>query len=404
MIFLKNLLGMLAFRAHALRAQAERRALAGSFACFIAGFFVYDMVHDPAYERLELISQQYGLLESYFDLGLVRILIFLMLIFVPGLIILSNAISGDGIGLSFSRREYFAHISVLFPLWGMLYLFTAPIQWFVPYFLGVAENPTSIGAPICLILFRLILMLAYTLWAVKKLNYLSLIQALGVLMLSCFAFLLYIPLASYLYSLPIFFLIPLFYFGSHWIRSYFAAQARERAFQQNLHTLTINPQDADAHYQLGLIHLERRNSDAAGKCFEKAIGIDACDPDYHYFCGRAFELKEEWESAREQYEETYRLNPNYRLGDIFREVGKGYLNTGNIEKGIEFLNFFLTKRDSDPEGRYWLAIALQKAGDVEQMRFQLHTILQQARSNPRFFRKGNREWVYRARMMIRNLS
>jgi hypothetical protein len=113
-------------------------------------------------------------------------------------------------------------------------------------------------------------------------------------------------------------------------------------------------------------------------------------------------LDGEWGPALEQYEETYSLNPEYGLGDIFREVGKGYLHSGRVEKGIEFLKFFLTKRSSDPEGRYWLAIALQKAGDSEQMRAQLNMIVEQARSNPRFFRKENREWVYRARGMIRD--
>jgi tetratricopeptide (TPR) repeat protein len=110
----------------------------------------------------------------------------------------------------------------------------------------------------------------------------------------------------------------------------------------------------------------------------------------------------EWPEALEQYEETYRLDPEYGVGDIFREVGKGYLHTGNIEKGMEFLTFFLKKRVSDPEGRFWLAVALKKKGNLEEMRLQLNLILEQARSLPRFFRKKNREWLYLARNMIRN--
>ena len=90
------------------------------------------------------------------------------------------------------------------------------------------------------------------------------------------------------------------------------------------------------------------------------------------------------------------------MGDILREVGKGYLHAGNTDKGMEFLKFFLTKRSSDPEGRYWLAVALQESGDIDQVRIQLNTILEQARSNPRFFRKENREWIYKARSLIRD--
>ena len=95
------------------------------------------------------------------------------------------------------------------------------------------------------------------------------------------------------------------------------------------------------------------------------------------------------------------MSPEYGLGDIFREVGKAYLQTGNIQKGMEFLNFFLNSRGSDPEGRYWLAVAYRDSGDSNQMRVQLHMILEQARSSPKFFRKEHREWIFRARSLLK---
>jgi tetratricopeptide (TPR) repeat protein len=234
------------------------------------------------------------------------------------------------------------------------------------------------------------------------LNYLSPVQALGVFALSWFTLPAYYLLTSFIFALPLFIMIPLIYFGYQWIRGYRAAHAGERAYQQYLHTLTSNPQDADAQYQLGLIYFKRRSLDAARRYFESAIKIDPNDPDYCYSLGRVYELKGDWARALEQYEETYRLDPEYGLGDIFREVGKAYLHTGKAEKAMEFLKFFLTKRDSDPEGRYWLAVTLRETGEVGQMRLQLNMIIEQARSNPRFFRKENREWIYRARNMIRN--
>jgi tetratricopeptide (TPR) repeat protein len=403
MTFFFDLLGMLTFRTHALRAQAERCALVGGVVCFSLGFGAYAMVRNSVYAELpELLSQQSGLIESFLDLNLIQAILFLMLVYVPALIILGNALSGDGIGSSFSKREYQGCISVLLPLWGMLSLIAAPIQWLIPHFLLFGGNGITVG-----ILIRLLLVLIYTLWAIQHLSYLSLMRSIGVFVLSCFTLPVYFLITEYLSTeylsaLPFFFMIPLIYMGTQWIRAHFSARTGEQAFQQHLHTLTINPQDADAHYQLGIIHLKRRNLEAARKCFIKAIEIDPRDPDYHYSLGRSFELKGEWAPALEQYEETYRINPEYRLGEVFREVGKGYVNLGNIEKGIEFLTFFLTKRNSDPEGRYWLAVALQKSGDLEQMQIQLHMILLQTRSNPRFFRKENREWIYRARMMIRD--
>ena len=76
--------------------------------------------------------------------------------------------------------------------------------------------------------------------------------------------------------------------------------------------------------------------------------------------------------------------------------------SGRAEWPLLAVNGSTSKRGSDPEGRYWLAVALQKSGDADQMRMQLNTILEQARSNPRFFRKENREWIYKARSLLRN--
>ncbi len=398
MTLLHNLLGMLAFRAQALRALAEGQRLVPGVLWFCFGFYAYAWMRNSVYASLQEFSiQPSGFFDAFLDLHLIQAVLFVLLVYVPAVTALSNAISGDGLGFSISRQEYRSHVSALLPFWGTLFLVAAPLQYLAPEFLVIGNFGIAVG-----ILVLLILIALYTTWAIQQLNYLSLTQAFGVFALSWFTLPVYYVLVSFFFALPFFFMIPLVYIGYQWIRSHFASQGGARAFQQNLHTLTLNPQDADAHYQLGLIHLRRRNLGTARSYFESAIKIDPEDADYHYFLGRAYELQGQWAQALEQYEETYRLNSDYALGDIFREVGKGYLNTGNAEKGLEFLKFFLTKRDSDPEGRYWMAVALQKLGDSGQMRVQLGMIVEQARSHPKFFRKENREWIYRARKMIRD--
>lgn len=395
-----DLLGILVFRMRAMRALAERRAVASGIVCFILGYTAYIHVRNSVYATLpEVLSHPSGMFATLLDFNLIQTLLFLLLIYIPVVIVTANALSGDGIGFAVSRQEYQMHLSALLPVWGLLYLIASPVQLLVPHFLILGMVEISVG-----ILIRSLLMFVYTLWAIKQLNYLSWMQAVAVFALSCLTLPLYYLFTAFLFALPIFFMIPLLWWGSQWIRRYFAAHAGERTFQQHLRALTANPQDADAHYQLGLVHLKRRNLDAAGDYFKSACRIRPEDPDYHYFLGRAYEIKGEWKQALEQYEETYRLDPEYGLGDIFREVGKGYIHEGNVEKGIEFLKFFLTKRSSDPEGRYWMAIAMQKSGEIEQVRFQLNRILEQARSSPKFFRKQNREWIYQARNLLRDLN
>jgi tetratricopeptide (TPR) repeat protein len=398
MTFITDLLGMLAFGTSALRSLADRRAVIAGGICFSAGYLFYALLRSLVYASLpELVSQQSMWAGYYVIFQLFQGLLFLLVLYIPFVIVVSNAISGDGLGLAISRQEYRSHVAALLPLWGALSLAAAPLQLVLPHFLIIGVVEISVG-----MLIRSILVIVYTLWAIRGLNYLSRVQALGVFALSWFTYPVYYVLTSFIFALPFFILVPLIYWGSQWIRGYHASHASDRDFRRHLQALTVNPQDADAQYQLGLIHFKRRNLDAACRYFESALKIDPDDAEYHYFLGRVYELKREWNRALEQYEETYRLNPEYGLGDIFREVGKGYLHTGNIEKAMEFLNFFLAKRGSDPEGRYWLAVALRKAGDSEQMRMQLNLIAEQARSNPRFFRKESREWLYRARQMTRD--
>jgi tetratricopeptide (TPR) repeat protein len=403
-----EIFGMFSFRSHALRVQAERRASIAGVILFCIGFLAYAIVRNSVYAVLPEIASQFAPDASFMNLNIVQVflrlaqvLFFLLIVYIPALILLGNLFAGDGLGFSISRQEYQAHISALFPLWGVLFLIAAPLQWLIP-FIPIRFSPNILVDISFGILILSILLFVYTLWAIQQLSYLSWVQSFGVFALSWFTFVVFVIFKLFVFALPLFILLPLIYLAALRIREHFSYQTNEQAFQRNMYALTLNPQDADAHYQLGLIHFKRRNFQSARKYFESALKIEPADPDCHYHLGRTYEFQGEWQLALEQYEETYQLNPEHGLGDIIREVGKAYLHTGSIEKGKEFLNFFLQRRNSDPEGRYWLAVAWQKLGDMDQMRFQLNMALEQARSSPRFFRKENREWIYRARNLIRD--
>jgi tetratricopeptide (TPR) repeat protein len=396
MKYLLELLAVLGFRRSALRALASRQALAGGLGCLAVGFLVFALIRSSVYAEPHEPgpTPAISLISSFMNLNVVQVVLFLSLVYVPSLVCLSNAFAGDGLGFTVSRKEYRDHMSALLPLWGLLMLLTAPLQRFffvLGNFFGI-----SVG------LLALILLTAvYTVWAIRELNYVSTHAAIVVYVASWLTLPIYYVLTTFIFALPFFILFPLLYVFFHRLRDYASARGGEREFQEHLRSLTVNPQDADAQHQLGLIYLKRSNLAAAESCFLNAQKIDPSDPDYCYYLGRVFESRENWPKALEQYEETYRLDSGYALGDIFREVGKGYLHTGRLEKAIEFLQYFLQTRSSDPEGRYWLAVALQRAGDAAGMQGQLHTILEQARSNPRFFRKENRQWISRARSLLR---
>ncbi|MDR0310452.1 MAG: tetratricopeptide repeat protein [Acidobacteriota bacterium] len=396
-MWLKNLLGSLGLQTAALRALADGQSVMAGIVCYIAGYLAYALVRGVVYASLLGFSPLGGLSFAGPAADLARELIFLLLLFVPAIVALSNAFSDDGLGLSFSVAEYRAHIAVLFPLWGAVFLVTAPLQWTRVHFL-IFGDIVEISIAY---LIRSLLLLIYTFWAVMRLNYLSPTRTCGVFALSALTAPIFWAISVFIWSLPFLFLIPLFYFAAGWVRNLGAGRAGTGDFQRNMRTLTINPQDADAHYQLGRIGLDRGNPDAARGHFDAAVKITQQVAEYYYYFGLACERKKDWGKALECYEKAYRLDPEYGQGDIFREVGKAYLNTGSVEKGKEFLTFFLSRRGADPEGRYWLAAALLESGDADGAWFQLNMIIDQAKANPRFFRKRNREWIYRARNLMR---
>jgi hypothetical protein len=198
MTFFSDLPGMLAFRTRAIRAHAHsaltgRATLTGGLVFFCVGFLSYALVRNSVYAHLpELLNRKSGLIASFFDLHLIRTLLFLMLIYIPTAIILSNSIAGRELGFSVSRMEYRSHASTLLVLWGMLYIIAAPVQVLVPHFLIIGMFEISFG-----MLLRSILMLVYTLWAIKQLNNLSTMQSLAVFALSLFTLPLYYLLIAF---------------------------------------------------------------------------------------------------------------------------------------------------------------------------------------------------------------
>ena len=402
MNFLLDILKTLSFNSRSLQALAARRAVSFGILCVAIGLAGYVLVRNSVYASL--ISAPYvhrspSFLELFLESNLIQTVLFLSLVYVPAIIALSNAFAGDGLGFTVSRDEYAGHLSALLPLWGALFLVAAPIQWIVPRFVDLPVVSVSAG-----MLWLVISVLVYTVWAVKELNYISAVAAFGVFTLSLLTLPVFFVLTKVLFALPFFLALPLLYIFVQRLRELLATRALIVGFRRHLRTLTLNPRDADAHYQLGMLHFRSGHLDTARGYFEQALRIDPEDPDYHYYMGRIYESGGEWDKATEEYEDTYRRNSEYGLGDIFREVGKGYLHTGRPDKAIEFLQYFLQRRASDPEGRYWLAVAFDRAGHSIEMRTQLNTVLDQARSSPRFFRRKNRPWIYRSRMLLRGKS
>ena len=186
-----------------------------------------------------------SLLHSIFAINLIQTLLFLSVIYVPAVISLSNAFAGDGLGFRFPVTNTGPRFDA-FPAVGILFAIATPLHWVLPHFLalGVFEIGTGLLGSACS-------SRSIPVWALKELNYVSPVAALGVFVLSWFTLPAFYLLTMFLFALPLFVLVPLLYLLFQRSRSLVAARAEVRNFQERLHGLTLNPQDADAHHQLG---------------------------------------------------------------------------------------------------------------------------------------------------------
>src|SRR5689334_23479227 len=61
---------------------------------------------------------------------------------------------------------------------------------------------------------------------------------------------------------------------------------QRQGFRRSMEAATINPRDASAHYQLGLVYQSRRQYTEAISRFKKAVDIAHDETDAHFQLGR----------------------------------------------------------------------------------------------------------------------
>jgi tetratricopeptide (TPR) repeat protein len=88
---------------------------------------------------------------------------------------------------------------------------------------------------------------------------------------------------------PFLFLYAYLYFGGHLsgeVRGFGNSLRQKRNFKRFLHNATVNPKDADAHVQLALIYLQRKQEAKALEHLNRAIEIDTDEIDANYELGK----------------------------------------------------------------------------------------------------------------------
>ena len=179
-------------------------------------------------------------------------------------------------------------------------------------------------------------------------------------------------------------------------------QRARSSFRQNLEAATLNPADASAHYNLGLIHLNRKELPAARERFERAINIDAEETDAHYQLGRIARAEGRLADAIKHFEQVVVRDPAHAQQEIWREIGATYVHAGQFADAEEALERFLDKRQSDPEGLYLMGRAYFGQGRLREAKEWMQRCVEAVRTAPAYKYRTEKRWLNEAQQFLRS--
>ncbi|HLL16049.1 MAG TPA: tetratricopeptide repeat protein [Pyrinomonadaceae bacterium] len=247
----------------------------------------------------------------------------------------------------------------------------------------------------------------FSIWAVvsvREVFRLTWLRSAAVIFVSCLlmipAMFVMMALFSTVFASPFLLLLMFFLLRGHFGEVMRTQRARA-SFRQNLEAATLNPADASAHYNLGLIHLQRKELDEAKERFARAIEIDADEVDAHFQLGRIARMQNDPAGAIQHFEQVVARDQSHAQHEIWREIGATYLAAGQYEDAHDALERFLDRRRVDPEGLYLMGRALSGMGQAREAADSMRACIEAVKTAPAYKYRAEKHWLNEAQQFLR---
>src|SRR5438270_5979779 len=258
-----------------------------------------------------------------------------------------------------------------------------------------------------LLLFLIQPIILFSLWAVaavREVFRLAWWKSLAVVVLSTVVMSVLSPVLFLVFSalLGAPFLVLLVFFV---LRGYFGEMLRGQqaraAFRQNLEAATLNPADASAHYNLGLLHVQRKEYTEARARFLRAAEIDPEETDAHYQLGRIARSEGRLPEAIGHFGQVVARDEAHSQHEVWREVGATYLAAGQFKDARDALQRFLDRRPSDPEGLYLMGRVHAGLGHAREAVEWMQRCVEAVRTAPAYKYRADKRWLNEAQQFLR---
>lgn len=251
---------------------------------------------------------------------------------------------------------------------------------------------------------KLVLFSIGTVFGVKDVFRTSFFRAFGICVISAVGAMFVAPIAARLFSGVLgspFLLFLLFMLLRGYFSDIMGTHRAKAAFKQNLESATLNPADASAHYNLGLIHQSRGELDQARERFERALQIDEGETDASYQLGRIARQQKRYADAIRNFEHVVTSDPAHSQHEIWREVAATYIAAGQFEDARNALEQFLEHRPSDPEGLYLMGRAHAGLGHKREATNLMQACIEAVKTAPAYKYRASKRWLNEAQQFIK---
>jgi tetratricopeptide (TPR) repeat protein len=323
---------------------------------------------------------------------------FIIVVFVPACVLAASVIERRASFSVMLRQEYAALASCALYSWSVAHLlmFVLALLMFKPG----GPNAQALEAAMRIVPLPYFLFLVAL--GFRVVLRLSFGRAIGVMALGACSLLALplIPRLLFLLTSPLM-LILVFILLRNIFGDVLSAQRSREHFKRSLEAATLNPADASAHYNLGLIYQQRGQFTEARERFARAIEIDADETDAHYQLGRIAREQGRPADAITHFEAVVQRDPEHSQNEAWREIGRTYFEAGQLEDARAAFERFLAKRPSDAEGHYRYGLALKRLGRGEDAASEMRACIEAVRTSPTYKYRAEKHWLSEAEAFLR---
>jgi tetratricopeptide (TPR) repeat protein len=332
-------------------------------------------------------------------LGNVSPILFLAVVFVPACLLATSIVHRRASFTVLLRQEYAPLASCALYGWAAAHLIMLiPALWL---FDPVGPNADALEAVLRLVpIPYFVFLMVLGAQAVLRVGYGG---AAGVVGLGSLSLLLLplLPRLTFILTSP-FLLIIVILLLRNLLGDMMSAQRAREDFKRNLEAATLNPADASAHYNLGLIYQQRHQYEDAKSSFKRAIEIDPDETDAHYQLGRIAREEGRLADAIGHFDAVVTRNPEHSQSEVWREIGHTYFQAGQLEDARAAFERFIEKRPSDAEGRYRYGLTLHQLGRPEQAAQEMRACIEAVRTSPSYKYRAEKRWASEAQAFLRS--